>query len=176
MCKHCYDSSNPHGMMSLLHGNGEADYDAVPGRTEPRVSLEMKRDESDDGPALIVVPSVFRGDRVLLCLHGGVWEFPCGTVKPYESMGKAVVRILHEQTKMSASFSHIGVSQEHIDEPSKIHAVYLYVVGQWRGGLIDEKRVHDIRFFTKAGLAEVILDPKTKHALEQFGKRPSWAT
>ena len=124
-------------------------------------------------PCIDAVSCVFRGDRILLHLVNGLWQFPRVTIAAYETMENAAVRATKEATDMTAKFTHMAFAQEHIDEPTDTHTILLYVIGKHSKGLIDTKREHTVRFFTKEGLKEVVAEPLTAHALEQLAQRPT---
>ena len=122
-------------------------------------------------PVVTIVPVVFRKDRVFLQLVAGKWQFPKDALQPFEQIEYAAIRITKKNGKLLAKFSHVAFVQEHIDEPTKAHFVYQYVVGEWRGGLIQEPTKY--KFFTKEELLTgTVLEPMTAHAIEQLRKRP----
>ncbi len=124
-------------------------------------------------PRIDAVACVFRGDRILLHLVGGLWQFPRTTIVAFETMENAAIRGAKSFTGMTAEFTHMAFAQEHIDESTKTHTILLYVIGKYSKGLIQTKQEHSVRFFTKEGLKEVVIEPLTAHALAQLAQRPT---
>jgi len=120
---------------------------------------------------VVVVPVVFRKDRVFMQLFAGKWEFPNDTLQSFEQVENAAISIVKNYGKLIAKFTHIAFVQEHLDRVKGAHEIYLYVVGEWVGGLIQEPDRY--KFFSKEQILDgVVLEPMTAHAIEQLRKRP----